>query len=83
MCGKNRRQKLQNENIKACSIPQGGHDNINTVGSKYQKVSTHSTNTTQHKSLGIAEMGDRLTTTGMGQRLGAMPLWRRESWVLM
>jgi len=49
------------------------------VGSKYQNVSTHSTNTTQHKSLGIAEMGDRLTTTDMDQKLGGCaPLGKGE-----
>ena len=41
----------------ACPIPQGGH-NILWV----QTVSNYRANTMQHKSLGGAEMGDRLGT---------------------
>jgi len=31
--------------------------------------------------MSVAQMGDRLTTTDMGRKLGAVPLWGRGSWV--
>ena len=34
-----------------------------------------------HKCSAVAEMGDRLATIDMDRKLGAVPLWTRDSWV--
>jgi len=50
-------------------------DTLQTDKLYYWYNSRNTSSTTAHKSLAIAEMGDRLATIDIGRKLGAVPLF--------